>query len=56
MSKTFYGGHDDEFEAIVDGPDQNPIEFYVECTPDDGTPVTGYTTLMEALEAYKKGE
>ena len=52
---------DETFEAIIDGPDQDPIKFYVEVSPispeEDVDVIDGpkYGTLQEALDAWKKG-
>jgi hypothetical protein len=53
-------GDDDEFEAIIDNPGQDPLKFYVEVSPidpiedelDEYTPK--YRTLQEAIEAFKR--
>jgi hypothetical protein len=50
----------DEFEAIIDGPDQEPITFHVEVSPIDpledvdAIDAPKYRTLQEAIEAWKK--
>ena len=49
---------DDAFEAIIDGPDQEPIKFYSEYGPispeEDVEDVPKYRTLQEAMDALKK--
>jgi len=49
---------EDEFEAIVDSPDQDPMKLHIEVSPidpdEDLTDVPKYRTLQEAVEAWKK--
>ena len=48
---------EDEFEAIVEDEDQNPIKFHVEVTPidpEDDVELPKYRTAQEAFEAWKK--
>jgi hypothetical protein len=49
---------EDEFEAIVDSPDQDPMKFHIEVSPidpdEDLADVPKYRTLQEAVEAWKK--
>jgi hypothetical protein len=50
----------DEFEEIIDQPDQEPIEFHVEYSPisaeEDVDVIDGpkYRSAEEAYEAWKK--
>jgi hypothetical protein len=51
---------DDAFEAIIDGPDQDPVKFHVEVSPisplEDVDVIDGpkFRTLQEAIEAWRK--
>jgi hypothetical protein len=43
---------DDEFEDIIDDPNQSPIVFYEGGDADLGPAIAEGSTLKEAIEAY----
>jgi hypothetical protein len=45
---------DDDFEAIIDDPNQSPIVFYEDGDADLGPAVGEGRTLREAIEEWKR--
>ena len=43
---------DDDFEAIIDDPNQSPIVFYEDGDADLGPAIAEGSTLKEVIEAY----